>query len=131
MPDIEDIDLATVDWKATAENLQRRVNELEAAALVEINRRNALSKVEQRARTVAEGEVLSFPSSDTGDLAADVARYILGEDAAPSQNKDKPGQTLTQFVEWFRTDLVYKAPEEWPSRISWFLDTLVTRYGGS
>lgn len=38
-------------------------------------------------------------------------------------------QTLEQFVEWFRTDLLYKAPEEWPGRIAWFLDELTRRYG--
>jgi hypothetical protein len=40
-------------------------------------------------------------------------------------------QPLEQFVEWFRDDLAYKAPETWPGHVSWFLDTLVERYGGA
>lgn len=38
---------------------------------------------------------------------------------------------LPEFVDWFRHDLVYKAPEEWPGRISWFLSTLLDRYGNA
>lgn len=39
------------------------------------------------------------------------------------------GQTLAEFCDWFRTDLVYKAPEQWPDTIAWFLDELLRRFG--
>jgi hypothetical protein len=37
--------------------------------------------------------------------------------------------SLAEFVEWFRNDLAYAAPETWPGRIQWFLDELPKRYG--
>jgi len=36
---------------------------------------------------------------------------------------------LHEFVEWFRNDIAYKAPEQWPGRITWFLDEVKNRYG--
>lgn len=38
-------------------------------------------------------------------------------------------QPLKEFVEWFREDLLYKAPEVWPGHVKWFLDELIARYG--
>ena len=35
---------------------------------------------------------------------------------------------LHEFVEWFRNDIAYKAPEQWPGRITWFLDEVKERY---
>lgn len=35
---------------------------------------------------------------------------------------------LHELVKWFREDLVYKAPELWPDRISWFFNTLERQY---
>lgn len=35
---------------------------------------------------------------------------------------------LGKFVQWFRNDLVYKAPEVWPGHISWFLAELMDRF---
>jgi hypothetical protein len=58
--------------------------------------------------------------------------YVLLEELDRVLKASPAGmQTLPQFVEWFRTDLVYKAPEDWPANISWFLDTLVQRFGGN
>lgn len=35
---------------------------------------------------------------------------------------------LHEFVEWFRNDIAYVAPELWPGRITWFLDEVKERY---
>lgn len=36
--------------------------------------------------------------------------------------------TLHEFVDWFYRDLAYKAPEQWPGRIAWFLGAVKARY---
>ncbi len=38
---------------------------------------------------------------------------------------------LNDFVEWFRTDMAYRAPEQWAGRITWFLNELKDRYGNT
>jgi hypothetical protein len=48
---------------------------------------------------------------------------------SPSDTGDTTA--LSKFVEWFRTDLVYKAPEEWPGNVAWFLDEVVRRFGST
>lgn len=35
---------------------------------------------------------------------------------------------LHEYVEWFRNDLAFRAPELWPDAISEFLDNLTTRF---
>lgn len=35
---------------------------------------------------------------------------------------------LHEFVEWFREDLLYKAPETWPFHVKRFLDAIQERY---
>lgn len=35
---------------------------------------------------------------------------------------------LHEFIEWFREDLVYKAPETWPFHVKRFLDAVEERY---
>lgn len=57
-----------------------------------------------------------------------------GVQSQPAEQRPEPsgptqgGTPLADFVEHFRTDLVYAAPETWPGRISGFLDDLVARY---
>ncbi len=41
------------------------------------------------------------------------------------------GMSLPEFVDWFRDDLTYRAPEGWPGAVSWFLEDLVQRYGNA
>ena len=35
---------------------------------------------------------------------------------------------LHEFVDWFREDLAYKAPEMWPGHLQWFFDEVKDRY---
>lgn len=81
---------------------------------------------------LAEGIRHWTEDSDRCDMEGredEVARYLIPifQAGAPAAG----GQTLEQFVEWFRNDLAYKAPETWPRHVSWFLNTLVHRYGST
>lgn len=46
-------------------------------------------------------------------------------------SSDRPDMTLPAFVDWFRADLAYKAPELWPDRLEWFFAELVNRHGNT
>lgn len=35
---------------------------------------------------------------------------------------------LHEFVDWFREDVLFKAPEEWPAHLRWFLGEVKERY---
>lgn len=37
--------------------------------------------------------------------------------------------TLAERCAWLRADLAYRAPEQWPGRISWWLDDTERRFG--